>query len=163
MKQFINQVIHNTAYLTAQNLQLHWLPAWTVCPSSAQPQLTYTGHDVSVVSDIPLVQFGYPVCGPSQLLVKINPILAKPRTMSYIPSKIDPWTLLPLLDSAVMQIKTHWVFLLAKENLHRCLPSMSSTEEMLQKITVNAAPLPCAGSYDQDLRSLRGNYVCGPV
>lgn len=79
-----------------------------------------------------------------------------------------------------MPIITHWVFLLAKENLclfvsPPCLPAFSliifcdaligyiqqNTEEMLEKIAVKAEPLSWAGSYDQDLPGLRGDDAHG--
>lgn len=127
MKQFINQVN------TAQHISPPRACSSTGCLLELRALLLansnlYWHHAQYIWYQIShwfgSVQFSYPVYGLSQLLVKIKPILAKLRTMSYIPSKIDPWTLLLLLDSAVMQIKTHWVFLLAK-NVHLCLPSMS--------------------------------------
>lgn len=57
-------------------------PGWSLSYAPASPlPLVRTGHDVSVVSNIHwLVWSSYPSSDPFQVLVKINPILAKPRT-----------------------------------------------------------------------------------
>lgn len=99
--------------------------------------------------------------------------------MSYTPSKMDPWTLLLLLDSAVnannnslgysclqrstsTSLSPFHAFLLLNELfsvMHWYI--QQNTDEMLQKIAVKAVPLSCAGSYDQDLHRLRGNDAWG--